>query len=122
MSFVGFSASTSFQTIGEVQPPLQNASFADFVLSQYGLALAAVSYIFAHPLHHSDHILYIPAVPGVFCSVYEVPQLYDVVGNIVNMIWWIIGLVITAAFLIDTKFLTECDTKELCFVVRAALH
>ncbi|OYR81821.1 MFS transporter, partial [Halorubrum ezzemoulense] len=36
LNFVGFSATAQFRTIGEAQPPLQGASFSNFVLSQYG--------------------------------------------------------------------------------------
>jgi len=53
LNTVGFSASAGARTIGEAQPPLQDASLADFVLGQYGLAfflaLAAVLYILARP-------------------------------------------------------------------------
>ncbi|TKX83674.1 oligosaccharyl transferase, archaeosortase A system-associated, partial [Halorubrum sp. SS5] len=38
LNTVAFSASAGARTIGEAQPPLQGASFSNFVLSQYGLA------------------------------------------------------------------------------------
>ncbi|EMA63081.1 oligosaccharyl transferase STT3 subunit [Halorubrum lipolyticum DSM 21995] len=127
LNFVGFSASASFQTIGEGQPPLQEAAFSDFVLSQYGLAfflaLAAVLYIVARPLYRSDdtnHTLYIPAALAVVGSVYAVPQLYDAIGGVVGVSWQVVGLVIAAAFLVGTTFLVEYDTEELYFVVWAA--
>jgi len=81
LNTVGFSASAGARTIGEAQPPLQDASLADFVLGQYGLAfflaLAAVLYILARPLYRSDdanHTLYIPAALAVVGSVYAVPS------------------------------------------------
>ncbi|QKY15550.1 oligosaccharyl transferase, archaeosortase A system-associated [Halorubrum sp. CBA1229] len=127
LNFVGFSARATFQTIGEGQPPLQNAAFSDFVLSQYGfaffLALAAILYVLARPLYRSDdstHTLYIPAALAVVGSVYAVPQLYDAVGGVVGVSWQVVGLVIAAAFLVGATFLVEYDTEELYFVVWAA--
>jgi dolichyl-diphosphooligosaccharide--protein glycosyltransferase len=127
LNFVGFSATAQFRTIGEGQPPLQNAAFSDFVLSQYGfaffLALAAILYILARPLYRSDdtnHTLYIPAVLAVVGSVYAVPQLYDAIGGVVGVSWQVVGLVIAAAFLVGATFLVEYDTEELYFIVWAA--
>jgi len=127
LNAVGFSASAGLRTIGEAQPPLQDASFADFVLSQYGLAfflaLAAVLYILARPLYRSDdtnHTLYIPAALAVIGSVYAVPQLYDAIGGVVGVSWQVVGLVIAAAFLVGATFLVEYDAEELYFVVWAA--
>ncbi|MUW13417.1 oligosaccharyl transferase, archaeosortase A system-associated [Halorubrum sp. CBA1125] len=127
LNFIGFSATAQFRTIGEGQPPLQNASFADFVLSQYGLAfflaLAAVLYILARPLYHSDdtnHTLYIPAALAIVGSVYAVPQLYGAIGGVVGLDWQVVGLAIAAAFLIGATFLVEYDAEELYFVVWAA--
>ncbi|GAB3705889.1 oligosaccharyl transferase, archaeosortase A system-associated [Halorubrum pallidum] len=127
LNFVGFSARATFRTIGEGQPPLQNASFADFVLSQYGLAfflaLAAVLYIIARPLYRSEdtnHTLYIPAALAVVGSVYAVPQLYDTIGGVVGVSWQVIGLALAAALLVGATFLVEYDAEELYFVVWAA--
>ena len=127
LNTVGFSASAGARTIGEAQPPLQGSSFADFVLSQYGLAfflaLAAVLYILARPLYRSDdpnHTLYIPAALAVVGSVYAVPQLYGAIGGVVGVSWQVIGLVIAAALLVGATFLVEYDTEELYFVVWAA--
>ncbi|KKF40019.1 oligosaccharyl transferase STT3 subunit [Halorubrum saccharovorum] len=127
LNFVGFSARATFQTIGEGQPPLQDASFADFVLSEYGLAfflaLAAVLYVVARPLYRSDdanHTLYIPAALAVVGSVYAVPQLYDAIGGVVGVGWQVVGLVVAAAFLVGATFLVEYDTEDLYFVVWAA--
>jgi len=127
LNFVGFSSSATFRTIGEGQPPLQNASFADFVLAQYGLAfflaLAAVLYILARPLYRSDdtnHTLYIPAALAVVGSVYAVPQAYDAIGGIIGVSWQVIGLVVAAALLVGATFLVEYDAEELYFVVWAA--
>ncbi|OYR42832.1 oligosaccharyl transferase, archaeosortase A system-associated [Halorubrum sp. Hd13] len=127
LNFVGFSASANLRTIGEGQPPLQEAAFSDFVLSQYGfaffLALAAVLYIVARPLYRSDdstHTLYIPAALAVVGSVYAVPQLYDAVGSVVGVSWQVVGLVIAAALLVGATFLVEYDAEELYFVVWAA--
>jgi len=127
LNFVGFSATAQFRTIGEGQPPLQNAAFSDFVLSQYGfaffLALAAVLYIVARPLYRSDdanHTLYIPAALAVVGSVYAVPQLYGAIGGVVGVSWQVVGLVIAAAFLVGATFLVEYDVEELYFVVWAA--
>jgi len=127
LNFVGFSSSATFRTIGEGQPPLQNASFADFVLAQYGLAfflaLAAVLYILARPLYRSDdtnHTLYIPAALAVVGSVYAVPQAYDAIGGIIGVSWQVIGLVVAAALLVGATFLVEYDGEELYFVVWAA--
>jgi dolichyl-diphosphooligosaccharide--protein glycosyltransferase len=127
LNFVGFSASAGLRTIGEAQPPLQNAAFSDFVLSQYGfaffLALAAILYILARPLYRSDdanHTLYIPAALAVVGSVYAVPQFYGAIGGVVGVSWQVVGLVIAAAFLVGATFLVEYDTEELYFVVWAA--
>ncbi|OYR44198.1 oligosaccharyl transferase, archaeosortase A system-associated [Halorubrum sp. Ea8] len=127
LNFVGFSARATFQTIGEGQPPLQNAAFSDFVLSQYGfaffLALAAVLYIVARPLYRSDdanHTLYIPAALAVVGSVYAVPQLYGAIGGVVGVSWQVVGLAIAAALLVGATFLVEYDVEELYFVVWAA--
>ena len=127
LNTVGFSATASARTIGEAQPPLQNASFADFVLSQYGLAffvaLIAVLYIVARPLYRSDdtnHTLYIPVALAVVGSVYAVPQLYDTIGGVVGVNWQVVGLVIAAGFLVGATFLVEYDAEELYFVVWAA--
>ncbi|OYR38959.1 MFS transporter [Halorubrum sp. Ib24] len=127
LNFVGFSATAQFRTIGEGQPPLQEAAFSDFVLSQYGfaffLALAAVLYIVARPLYRSDdanHTLYIPAALAAVGSVYAVPQLYGAIGGVVGVSWQVVGLVIAAAFLVGATFLVEYDAEELYFVVWAA--
>ena len=127
LNFVGFSSSATFQTIGEGGPPLQNASFADFVLSQYGLAfflaLIAVLYVLARPLYRSDdinHTLYIPTGLAVVGTVYAVPQAYDAVGGLVGVSWQVVGLVIAAGFLVGATFLVEYDAEELYFVVWAA--
>ena len=127
LNTVGFSASAGARTIGEAQPPLQGAPFADFVLSQYGLAfflaLAAVLYILARPLYRSDdpnHTLYIPTALAVVGTVYAVPQAYDAIGGLVGVSWQVIGLVIAAGFLVGATFLVEYDTEELYFVVWAA--
>ena len=127
LNTVGFSAGASARTIGEAQPPLQDASFANFVLSQYGLAfflaLAAVLYIVARPLYRSDdanHTLYIPAALAVVGSVYAVPQLYGAIGGVVGVDWQVVGLVIAAGFLVGATFLVEYDAEELYFVVWAA--
>ncbi|ELZ35994.1 oligosaccharyl transferase, archaeosortase A system-associated [Halorubrum distributum] len=127
LNTVGFSATASARTIGEAQPPLQEASFTNFVLSQYGLAfflaLAAILYVLARPLYRSDdtnHTLYIPAALAVVGSVYAVPQAYDAVGSIVGVSWQVVGLLVAAAFLVGATFLVEYDTQELYFVVWAA--
>ncbi|GAA0511168.1 dolichyl-diphosphooligosaccharide--protein glycosyltransferase [Halorubrum aquaticum] len=127
LNFIGFSARATFQTIGEGAPPLQDATFANFILSQYGLAfflaLAAVLYVVARPLYLSDdpnHTLYIPAALAVVGSVYAVPQLYDTIGSVVGVSWQVVGLVIAAAFLVGATFLVEYDAEELYFVVWAA--
>ena len=127
LNTVAFSASAGARTIGEAQPPLQGASFSNFVLSQYGLAfflaLAAVLYILARPLYRSDdtnHTLYIPAALAVIGSVYAVPQAYSAIGGLVGVDWQVIGLLIAAAFLVGATFLVEYDAEELYFVVWAA--
>ncbi|GAB7008113.1 oligosaccharyl transferase, archaeosortase A system-associated [Halorubrum trueperi] len=127
LNTVGFSAGAGARTIGEAQPPLQGSSFANFVLSQYGLAfflaLFAVLYIVARPLYrstNSNHTLYIPAALAVVGSVYAVPQLYDTIGGVVGVSWQVVGLVIAAALLVGATFLVEYDTEELYFVVWAA--
>ena len=126
LNTVGFSASAGARTIGEAQPPLQSASFADFVFSQYGLAfflaLFAVLIIMARPLYRSDdanHTIYGLVALAVVGSVYAVPQLYDTVGGVVGVSWQVVGLVIAAAFLVGATFLVEYDTEELYFVVWA---
>ncbi|TKX72739.1 oligosaccharyl transferase, archaeosortase A system-associated [Halorubrum sp. GN11_10-6_MGM] len=127
LNFVGFSATAQFRTIGEAAPPLQDATFANFVLSQYGLAfflaLAAILYVVARPLYRSDdtnHTLYIPAALAVVGSVYAVPQAYGALGGVVGVDWQVIGLLIAAAFLVGATFLVEYDAEELYFVVWAA--
>ncbi|ELZ47187.1 oligosaccharyl transferase STT3 subunit [Halorubrum coriense DSM 10284] len=127
LNTVAFSASAGARTIGEAQPPLQNAQFTDFVLSQYGLAfflaLAAVLYIVARPLYRSDntnHTLYIPAALAVVGSVYAVPQAYSAIGGVVGVDWQVIGLLIAAALLVGATLLVEYDAEELYFVVWAA--
>ena len=127
LNFVGFSATAQFRTIGEGTPPLQNASFADFVLSQYGLAfflaLVAVLVVLARPLYRSDdvnHTLYIPTALAVVGTVYAVPQAYDAVGGLVGVSWQVVGLVVAAGFLVGATFLVEYDAEELYFVVWAA--
>ncbi|ELZ51174.1 oligosaccharyl transferase STT3 subunit [Halorubrum distributum JCM 9100] len=127
LNTVAFSASAGARTIGEAQPPLQGASFSNFVLSQYGLAfflaLAAVLYILARPLYRSDdtnHTLYIPAALAVVGSVYAVPQAYSAIGGVVGVDWQVIGLLIAAAFLVGATLLVEYDAEELYFVVWAA--
>ncbi|SFR47081.1 oligosaccharyl transferase, archaeosortase A system-associated [Halorubrum sodomense] len=127
LNTVAFSASAGARTIGEAQPPLQGASFSNFVLSQYGfaffLALAAVLYILARPLYRSDdanHTLYVPAALAVVGSVYAVPQAYNAIGGVVGVDWQVIGLLIAAAFLVGATLLVEYDSQELYFVVWAA--
>ncbi|EMA72090.1 oligosaccharyl transferase, archaeosortase A system-associated [Halorubrum distributum] len=127
LNTVAFSASAGARTIGEAQPPLQEASFSNFVLSQYGLAfflaLAAVLYIFARPLYQSDdtnHTLYIPAALAVVGSVYAVPQAYGAIGGVIGVDWQVIGLLIAATFLVGATLLVEYDAEELYFVVWAA--
>ncbi|TKX86629.1 oligosaccharyl transferase, archaeosortase A system-associated, partial [Halorubrum sp. SS5] len=127
LNTVAFSARAGARTIGEAQPPLQGASFSNFVLSQYGLAfflaLAAVLYIIARPLYRSDdtnHTLYIPAALAVVGSVYAVPQAYGAIGGLVGVDWQVIGLLIAAAFLVGATLLVEYDAEELYFVVWAA--
>ena len=127
LRFVGFSASAGQRTIGEAQPPLQRSAFADFVLSEYGLAffaaLVAVLLIIARPLYRSDkinHTLYIPVALAVVGSVYAVPQLYGAVGSIVGVGWQVVGLVIAAGLLTGAIFLVEYDAEELYFLVWAA--
>ncbi|PHQ47713.1 MFS transporter, partial [Halorubrum sp. C3] len=127
LNTVAFSASAGARTIGEAQPPLQGASFSNFVLSQYGLAfflaLAAVLYILARPLYRSEdtnHTLYIPAALAVVGSVYAVPQAYGAIGGVIGVDWQVIGLLIAAAFLVGATLLVEYDAEELYFVVWAA--
>ncbi|MDB2250582.1 oligosaccharyl transferase, archaeosortase A system-associated [Halorubrum ezzemoulense] len=127
LNTVAFSASAGARTIGEAQPPLQGASFADFILGQYGLAfflaLAAVLYVVARPLYRSDninHTLYIPTALAVIGTVYAVPQAYSAVGGLVGIDWQVIGLLIAAAFLVGATLLVEYDAEELYFVVWAA--
>ncbi|QKG91351.1 oligosaccharyl transferase, archaeosortase A system-associated [Halorubrum salinarum] len=127
LNTVAFSASAGARTIGEAQPPLQGASFSNFVLSQYGLAfflaLAAVLYILARPLYRSDdinHTLYIPTALAVIGTVYAVPQAYGAVGGLVGVDWQVIGLLIAAAFFVGATLLVEYEAEELYFVVWAA--
>ncbi|RLM70772.1 oligosaccharyl transferase, archaeosortase A system-associated [Halorubrum sp. Atlit-8R] len=127
LNTVAFSASAGARTIGEAQPPLQGASFSNFVFSQYGLAfflaLAAVLYILARPLYRSDdtnHTLYIPPALAVVGSVYAVPQAYGAIGGVIGVDWQVIGLLIAAAFLVGATLLVEYDAEELYFVVWAA--
>ena len=127
LNFLGFSASASLRTIGEGQPPLQEAAFSDFILSQYGfaffLALAAVLYILARPLYRSDDFtdsVYIVSALALVGSVYALPQLYGAIGGVVGVSWQVVGLVIAAAFLVGATFLVEYDAEELYFVVWAA--
>jgi len=127
LNTVAFSAGASTRTIGEAQPPLQGASFSDFVLSQYGLAfflaLAAILYVVARPLYRSDdvnHTLYIPTALAVVGTVYAVPQAYDAIGSVVGVSWQVIGLLIAAGFLVGATLLVEYDAEELYFVVWAA--
>ncbi|RAW45222.1 oligosaccharyl transferase, archaeosortase A system-associated [Halorubrum sp. 48-1-W] len=126
LNFIGFSASASFRTIGEGQPPLQEAPFADFVLGEYGLAfflaLTAVLFVVARPLYRSDdpnHTLYIPAAFAVVGSVYALTGVYDTIGGVVGVSWQVVGLVIAAGFLVGATFLVEYDAEELYFVVWA---
>ncbi len=125
---VGFSSGAGTRTIGEAQPPLMQADgFADFVISQYGLAfflaLAAVLWILARPLVRSDdtnHTLYVVAALAVIASVFAVPGLYDAVGGLVGLDWQVVGLLVATAFLVGATFLARYDTEELYFVVWAA--
>ena len=127
LRFVGFSATAQFRTIGEGQPPLQNAAFTDFVLSEYGLvffaALAAVLYVLARPLYRSDDFtdtVYIVSALAAVGSVYAIPQLYDAIGGVVGVDWQVVGLVIAAGFLVGATLLVEYDAEELYLVVWAA--
>ena len=124
---VGFSAGAGTRTIGEAQPPLMQSGFADFVLSQYGLAfflaLLAVLWILARPLIRSDdtnHTIYVVAALAVVASIYAVPNLYGFLGGLVGVSWQVIGLLIATAFLVGATFLARYDTEELYFVVWAA--
>ena len=124
---IGFSTQATDQTIGEAAPPLQGSAFADFVLSQYGLAfflaLFAVLVIMARPLWRSDdgtHTIYGGVALAVIGSVYALPGLYDAIGGIVGVNWQVVGLLIATAFLVGATFLVEYDTEELYFVVWAA--
>ncbi len=127
LNFIGFSASASFRTIGEGQPPLQNAAFSDFVISQYGLAfflaLGAIVYILARPLYDSDEFtdsVYIVSALALVGSVYAVPQLYGAIGGLVGVSWQVVGLALAAALLVGATFLVEYDAEELYLVVWAA--
>ena len=127
LRFVGFSATAQFRTIGEGQPPLQNAAFTDFVLSEYGLvffaALAAVLYVLARPLYRSDDFtdtVYIVSALAAVGSVYAIPQLYDAIGGVVGVGWQVVGLVIAAGFLVGATLLVEYDAEALYLVVWAA--
>ncbi|WP_435162019.1 oligosaccharyl transferase, archaeosortase A system-associated [Halorubrum sp. SY-15] len=127
LGFVGFSASAGARTIGEGQPPLQNAAFSDFVISQYGLAfflaLGAVVYILARPLYDSDDFtdsVYIVSALALVGSVYAVPQLYGAIGGLVGVSWQVVGLALAAALLVGATFLVEYDAEELYLVVWAA--
>ncbi len=124
---VGFSAGAATRTIGEASPPLQNTAFADFVLSQYGLAfflaLFAVLIIVARPLWRSNdasHTAYGGVALAIIASVYALPGLYDAIGSIVGVSWQVVGLVLAAGLLVGATFLVEYDTEELYFVVWAA--
>ncbi|WP_418281977.1 oligosaccharyl transferase, archaeosortase A system-associated [Halorubrum sp. DTA98] len=124
---VGFSSGAGTRTIGEAQPPLQNTAFADFVLSQYGLAfflaLLAVLYILVRPLWRSEetnHTLYPVAALAVVGSVYAAPNLYEFLGGFVGVNWQVVGLLLATAFLVGATFLAQYDTEELYFVVWAA--
>ena len=104
---IGFSTQATDQTIGEAAPPLQGSAFADFVLSQYGLAfflaLFAVLVIMARPLWRSDdgtHTIYGGVALAVIGSVYALPGLYDAIDGIVGVNWQVIGLLIATAFLV----------------------
>ncbi|GAB7091202.1 oligosaccharyl transferase, archaeosortase A system-associated [Halorubrum luteum] len=124
---VGFSTTATAQTIGEAQPPLMRSGFADFVLSQYGLAfflaLLAVLWILARPLIRSEetnHTLYVAAAFAVILSVYAVPNLYGFLGGLVGLEWQVVGLLLATAFLVGATFLTQYDTEKLYLVVWAA--
>ena len=124
---IAFSASASARTIGEASPPLQNTGFADFVISQYGLAffiaLFAILWVLVRPLWRSEetnHTLYAVAAFAVVGSVYAAPNLYDAIGGVVGMSWQLLALLIVTAFLVGATFLVEYDTEELYFVVWAA--
>ncbi|ESS03140.1 MAG: oligosaccharyl transferase, archaeosortase system-associated, partial [uncultured archaeon A07HR67] len=127
LRFVGFSATAQFRTIGEGQPPLQNAAFTDFVLSEYGLvffaALAAILYVLARRLYRSDDFtdtVYIVSALALVGSVYAIPQLYDAIGGVVGVGWQVVGLGIAAGFLVGATLLVEYDAEELYLVVWAA--
>ena len=127
LNTAGFSAGAGTRTIGEAAPPLMRQGFADFVLSQYGLAfflaLAAVLWILVRPLYRSEeanHSLYAVAAFAVIGSVYALPGLYDAIGGVVGVSWQVVGLVLAAAFLVGATFLVEYDTEELYVVVWAA--
>ncbi len=124
---IAFGAGATTRTIGEAAPPLQNTGFADFVLSQYGLAfflaLFAVLYILVRPLWRSEegnHTLYAIGAFAVVGSVYAAPNFYDFIGGLVGIEWQLLGLLIATAFLVGATFLVEYDTEELYFVVWAA--
>ena len=126
LRFVGFSATASFRTIGEGRPPLQNAAFSDFVISQYGLAfflaLGAVVYILARPLYHSEDFtdsVYIVSALALVGSVYAVPQLYGAIGGLVGVSWQVVGLALAAALLVGATLLVEYEAEELYLVVWA---
>ncbi|MFC6752259.1 oligosaccharyl transferase, archaeosortase A system-associated [Halorubrum tibetense] len=127
LNTVGFSARDTTRTIGEAAPPLMRQEFADFVISQYGLAfllaLAAVLYVLLRPLIRSgeaNHTLYAVAAFAVVGSIYALPSLYDAIGGLVGVSWQVVGLVLAAGFLVGATFLVEYDTEELYFVVWAA--
>ncbi|GAB6877933.1 oligosaccharyl transferase, archaeosortase A system-associated [Halorubrum gandharaense] len=126
LNTVGFSARDTTRTIGEAAPPLMRQGFADFVISQYGLAfvlaLAAVFWIVARPLIRSEetnHTLYVVAALAVVGSVYAAPGLYGTIGGLAGVGWQVVGLVIATAFLVGATFLAKYDTEELYFVVWA---
>ena len=124
---VAFSSGAGTRTIGEAQPPLLQSGFADFVLSEYGLAfflaLAAVLWILIRPLIRSDdanHTVFVLAAFAVVGSVYAVPHFYGFVGGLVGLDWQVIGLLLATAFLVGATFLVRYDVEELYFVVWAA--
>jgi dolichyl-diphosphooligosaccharide--protein glycosyltransferase len=126
LRFVGFSATASFRTIGEGRPPLQNAAFSDFVISQYGLAfflaIGAVVYILARPLYHSEDFtdsVYIVSALALVGSVPAIPQLYGAIGGLVGVSWQVVGLALGAALLVGATLLVEYEAEELYLVVWA---
>ena len=123
---VGFSTGAGTRTIGEAAPPLMRQEFAEFVISQYGLAfflaLLAVLYIIVRPLIRSDetnHTLYAGVAFALVGSVYALPGLYDAIGGLAGVSWQVVGLLIATAFLVGATFLVEYETEKLYFVVWA---